>query len=52
MLECWNIGDQSGNKTILIVKNSFKPIIPSFHYSNWGEAPKFKTILAWLLVVY
>jgi hypothetical protein len=46
MLSEWNVGvmeywDQGGNKTILIVKNSFKPIIPSFHYSNWGEAPKF-----------
>jgi hypothetical protein len=39
-LEYW---DQGGNKTILIVKNSFKPIIPIFHHSNWGEAPKFKS---------
>jgi hypothetical protein len=30
--ECWNIGDKRGiNDTI---KNSFKPIIPTYHYSN------------------
>ena len=41
MLEYWNFGDKSGSKNIIIVKNSFKPIIPLLHYSNWGEAPKF-----------
>ena len=30
MLEYW---DKSGNKPSLIVKNSFKPIIPLLHYS-------------------
>jgi len=41
VLECWNIGDKNGKQTFLMVKNSFKPIIPLFHYSNWGEATKF-----------
>jgi len=33
MLECWNIGDKGGDKPFLIVKNSFKPIIPLLHHS-------------------
>ena len=41
MLECCNIGDEGGSKNIIIIRNSFKLIIPLLHYSNWGEAPKF-----------
>jgi hypothetical protein len=40
-----NIGNKGGNNLILIVKNSSKPIFPLLHYSNWGETPKFDTIV-------
>ena len=43
MLECWNIGIRTeinyfNCKKLLQTHHS---ITPSFHYSNWGEAPKF-----------
>jgi len=31
MLECWNIGNKSGNKQFKLSKN---PSNPSFHYST------------------
>jgi hypothetical protein len=43
ILECWNIGIRAeinhfNCKKLLQTHHSFTP---SFHYSNWGEAPKF-----------
>jgi len=40
-MEEWNIGILGVRKEInrFSCKNFFKPIIPLFHLSNWGEAP-------------
>jgi hypothetical protein len=43
ILECWNIGIRAeinhfNCKKLLQTHHS---ITPPFHYSNWGEAPKF-----------
>jgi hypothetical protein len=51
-MECWPparrpygseriMGRKTEKIKFLKVFNSSKPIIPTFHYSNWGEAPKF-----------
>jgi hypothetical protein len=51
MLECWNIGIKAeinhfNYKKLLSFnlvqdKLTHHSITPSFHYSNWDEAPKF-----------
>jgi hypothetical protein len=46
MLECWNVGIQRIRAEITHFNpkkslQSHNSITPSFHYSNWGGAPKF-----------
>jgi len=51
-MECWTTEILRVRTEIndLNCQNFFKPITPSFHYSNWGEAPKFyilRVLVSW-----
>jgi hypothetical protein len=50
-MEEWNVGILGIKaRNIIIVKNSFRPIIPLLHHSNWGAAPKFSMLANFFLV--
>ncbi|RZB37247.1 MAG: hypothetical protein SRB2_01329 [Desulfobacteraceae bacterium Eth-SRB2] len=48
IMEYWNVGVMSEIKDFNCKKllPNHHSITPSFHYSNWGEAPKFSYIFS------
>jgi hypothetical protein len=46
IMECWNIGIRAEINHFNCKKllQNHHSITPSFHYSKWGEAPKFSSL--------